>query len=1365
MRRFWPDALILLGLLLAPLLVFLPVTLGGQTLIPADNLYQYEPWATHRAAQGVPDIPENALVSDLIFQNYQWKQFIRESIAEGEIPLWQPNQFAGSPFLATGQHAALYPFSIIYYVLPLHTAYGWFTVSQLWLAGVFMFFFVRGIGLGRGAGLVAGLTYQLSAFMLVGAVHPMIQSVAAWLPLILLMLEWIIAGRPAWPGARGIFGLLPWALIGGGALGMAFLAGHIEITYYTLIIMALYAALRLVAAWLQKADRLNSLLQRGVLLLVLVALGFGLGAAQFIPFLEVADDSFRTERSTLDEVQGFALPPRHIAKWLIPDIYGNPTHYTYFDVFEWETREHAWQRAEADGRITRILSTDYGIKNYVEGGVYAGLLPLLLAVIGLGAAWLGKRPQAPPYRLILVILGILALLFAFGTPFYAVLYYLFPGVDQLHTPFRWAYLITFVVAVLAAFGVEALVQREPPGRLNGFIKRTGELGIALGGLTLVGLLVSRVLYDAVFGAFVERVYNSLAGAANAFPNAEAFYSYQFGNVAIFGAVLLLSGLAIRLSRRDWHARGIPVWLGLGVAVLFADLWLATGDFNPSVDPNWLEFTPPAVAWLQAEQATSQADGAGPFRIQAYDWGERPLIANTGWRYGLQDVRGYDSLFSLQYARYMERIAPQTGLDFNRIHPVFYDQPAQLLAPEYDRLNVRYFVTDWIIRPQEEFGVDDLSAVNLALAAEFAGVRIYENLDAWPRAYALPPEGISQAGEFARADADPTPARVAEYGGSTVITEIEMAAPGWLILSDTYAPGWRAFVRPLDNPDADEREIEVQRVGGNFRAVALDAGDWSVRWDYSPQSFQLGAFTSFITGMLMIFLALVWGWRTFISAAAEEDAARRVVKNSVAPIALNLFNRGIDFAFAFIMLRILGPADAGIYYYAIVIFGWFDILTNFGLNTFLTREVARDPSSAGRYLANTTALRLGLALLGLPLLGGFLFLRNQTVSPGLDETAMIAILLLYIGLIPNSISTGLSALFYAFEKAEYPAALATVSTLFKVSLGLGALLLGWGVIGLAGVSIITNLVTMLLMTGLALPLIRGTGRIALGGIAVLSAPLMLSMLYESFPLMLNHFLATIFFKIDIVLMEPISGVEVVGVYSTAYKWLDALNIIPAFFTMALLPLLSRQAHEDHAALRRNYAFGFKALVMVALPVAVATTFMAPGLIGFLGGPAFLPDGGIALQIMIWSIPLGWINSLTQYVLIALDRQRQITLAFIVAVGFNIITNLIFIPQYGFRAAAVTTIFSEAILLVGFYWLLRRDVGAIDYIGALWRPILASGVMLGVLVVVWPMAPILALGIAMLLYPVLLAGLKPLTAEENARLGRILPGRLQRWFARV
>src|SRR3990172_8164472 len=105
-RKVFPDMLIVAGLLLLQLLFFAPVTLGGRTQIPADNLYQYEPWRSARAAVGVPEIPHNALLSDLLLENFQWKSFVRQSMSSGEIPLWQPEQFAGTPFLAAGQHSA-----------------------------------------------------------------------------------------------------------------------------------------------------------------------------------------------------------------------------------------------------------------------------------------------------------------------------------------------------------------------------------------------------------------------------------------------------------------------------------------------------------------------------------------------------------------------------------------------------------------------------------------------------------------------------------------------------------------------------------------------------------------------------------------------------------------------------------------------------------------------------------------------------------------------------------------------------------------------------------------------------------------------------------------------------------------------------------------------------------------------------------------------------------------------------------------------------------------------------------------------------------------------------------------------------------
>ncbi|MBE0691214.1 MAG: flippase, partial [Anaerolineae bacterium] len=433
-----------------------------------------------------------------------------------------------------------------------------------------------------------------------------------------------------------------------------------------------------------------------------------------------------------------------------------------------------------------------------------------------------------------------------------------------------------------------------------------------------------------------------------------------------------------------------------------------------------------------------------------------------------------------------------------------------------------------------------------------------------------------------------------------------------------------------------------------------------------------------------------------------------------------------------------------------------------LNLFVMREAARDRSQTRRLFINTSALRLILALVGVPLLIAFLGARQATGSEPLAANAILAIVLLYVGLAPNSLSTGLTAVYYAHEKAEIPAAVATVSTMCKAVFGLAALLLGYGFVGLAAASILTNLITVAILWWNARDLLAPEPAPPAQDTAprALDFALMRSMIGQSYPLMLNHFLASIFFKIDVILIEVMHNATMVGQYSQAYKWVEAINIIPSFFTMALLPVMSRQTREDHAAFRRTYALAVKLLVMVSLPLAVFFTVSAEFLTGVLAGPQFLPEGAIALQLMIWSIPIGWINSLTQYALIALDLQRLITRAFVIGVTFNLVANFIFIPQYGFQAAAITTIFSELALLIPFAVLMQRSIGKIDWLDLVWRPLVATGAMLTVIVLGWTFAPLAALAVGVGVYLGVLVALRPLSADERARLAPLLPARLRR-----
>ncbi len=1436
-RRRLPDIWILLLLLALPLVMFWQQTIGGRTLLPTENLYQYEPYATYREVVKAPDVPHNALLSDLVLQNMQWKEFIRQSIAAREIPLWNPHQFAGVPFLAAGQQSALYPFSIIYYILPLTAAYGWFTVVQLWLAGGLMYAFMRGLGVGRAGGALAGVVYQLNGFFIAHAVFPMIVGAAVWMPLILLMIEFVIRQKPLF----GRPSSLPWAALGAAALGCSVLAGHIEITYYTLLIAAYYAAARLAWLWWKTpahgtggrlpSSRWKHIVQRAGWLAAMMALGLGLGAVQFVPLFEVASMNYREGSASLDQVLGWAHPFRDLVQFALPNFYGSPAHHQYFDVFSMQTVPAT---VNALGQPTNTI--DWGIKNYVEGALYLGILPLALAVFALVAGRTSppnplpvhregeergvdddSRQDTGPYRLIFALLALVALTFMFGLPTYAALYYTLPGFSQLHSPFRWIFAVTLSVAVLAGFGLDALSKGASlQQQIQKWARRFGWVLVVMGAGVLAALLLSRLFYAQV-EPLIDRIFQSLAGATSAYANARMFYSYQFTNVLTFGVMALASGGLFLWAGRSphplapspWGRRGEIGESGVGVGARYSaslqwfavglvtlDLMIASWGFNPASDPALLDFTPPAIQWLQQKRQTD-----GPFRYITLDDPAKPPLfnANMTWRYGLDDVRGYESIILKQYVDFMQQLAPQTQLEFNRIAPLYTAYPpeynfnyvealkSQLLA----LLNVRYIITHKTTTLPSELTTSSdphRFPASYALVYEDEAVRIWEHGYA-PRAWV----------------AHQRPSLDGYYGigfdvtwgsdtGREKILHVNLYAgeDSWLVVSETYVPGWRAFVRPRGGDDSTEAPLEVERVLDNFQGVnlspaaleaafrsvrdgwpeaqqtALDNRQVTVRLVYSPASFQVGLFGSFISGVVLVFMAGVWAWRLVVVPDAKASGAAVVAKNSLAPILLNLFNRGIDFGFAFIMLRILGPEGAGIYYYAAFIFGWFDIFTNFGLNVFLTREVSRDRSQAWRLLFNTSVLRLLLMGVGIGLLAAFLAARQSL--PGSDPLtgeAVAAIILLYIGLLPNSLSTGLSALFYAFEKAEVPAAITTVATINKAVFGVAALILGFGVVGLAGVSIVTNFVTLAVMLWNARGLIALTPRQdeaavhSDGGRSFRpDFKLVRGMVGESWPLMLNHFLATIFFQIDVVIIQAIHGDEMVGQYSVAYKWVAALNVIPAFFTMALLPVMSRQAKEDRNALRRSYRLAIKLLVFTALPLAVIFTFLAYILTGILGGAQYLPDGAIATQLMIWSIPIGWINSLTQYVLIALDLQRRITGAFILAVTFNIVANLIFVPQYGYRAAALATIASEAVLLIPFALLLRSGFGAPGWLGMLWKPLAATGVMLAVFLVGWTVQPALTLLAGVLVYPTTLLALRPLDADEWARLRPLIPARLRR-----
>ena len=360
----------------------------------------------------------------------------------------------------------------------------------------------------------------------------------------------------------------------------------------------------------------------------------------------------------------------------------------------------------------------------------------------------------------------------------------------------------------------------------------------------------------------------------------------------------------------------------------------------------------------------------------------------------------------------------------------------------------------------------------------------------------------------------------------------------------------------------------------------------------------------------------------------------------------------------------------------------------------------------------------------------------------------------------------SSMFFAFEKMEYPAGLTNAVALLKVTLGALVLLLGWGFVGLAAVALVVNIIQMLWLWSLVrVTLLKPQWK--------WDWALQRWMMRVSGPLMINHLLATIFWRIDVWILRPLAGAAAVGLYSIGLKYLDGLNIIPSVSTMAIFPLMSRLARKESDGLLRSYTLSLRLLTILSLPIAMAVTFLARPLVYIVGGAQYLDVPGtftifgqtipymggadLAFQVIIWSIPIGFVNSVTQYVLIAVNQQHYLTRAFILGVVFNVVGNLILIPRLGYVGAAIATILSEFSLLFPFSYGVRRYVGRVPWGRVYGPPGLAVALMgasiyalLGTGLNVW-----LAVGVGLLVYAAGLFVTGALKGEDMAIVLRALP----------
>jgi uncharacterized membrane protein YfhO len=356
------------------------------------------------------------LWEDVIQLEYPYRYFTRMAFFQFEFPHWNPFTFGGMPFFATGA-GVFYPFSAILSLLPVGDAAFWrliqaVIVLHILIAGITMFVYLRFKGRSDTASLFGAVAFMFSGYMITHIIHLSIIGIAAWLPLLLLLLE------------RGIRENKPkYAVIGGLILGAVMQMGHAQVMFYTIIFLLAYSAFFI----FQSKDQLVKRIAVTSYFFVIAA---GLCLVQYLPVFEASGQTSRIEY-TIKEASEGSLQFVQLLTAFLPKLFGA---YTGNDSIPRFWLEDAFR---------------HGYWNYWETSFYFGISTLILSLL------LFRKIKTDRSLILTSALTLVSFVVALGGNFfvYKLLFSMgIPGFNSFrHTPrilFVWIFLFPMMAAAV-----------------------------------------------------------------------------------------------------------------------------------------------------------------------------------------------------------------------------------------------------------------------------------------------------------------------------------------------------------------------------------------------------------------------------------------------------------------------------------------------------------------------------------------------------------------------------------------------------------------------------------------------------------------------------------------------------------------------------------------------------------------------------------------------------------------------------------------------------------------------------------------------------------------------------------------------------
>jgi membrane protein YfhO len=752
------------------------------------------------------------LITDPVNAHFPLHRMIKDSLGKMKIPLWDNSLFCGIPVAPGTFSRYLNPLVLsVLLVFPLPLAHDVLLCMYLLTTGIFTYLYLRKMGLHDLPSLIGAVSWMFNGYAMVWFEFEVIQMLALSLPAMLYFFE-------IWIRRRNPISLLLFTMAG----AVSITSGFAHVLMYQFLFVSTYMVFRYFRLR-SHGDGLKRFTKKEILSVGFAVFLGGLLSMDFLlSHVSLTNDSQRRGYSFKELYHETGqLPAGYMATLLFPDFYGSPAQPMMF--------------------TPNVRGGNQSYNNYNELCVYAGVLTLFLALAAM--PYLLKLPDIAFFGSALLV----SLAMAMGSILYYPLMRFFPGLNMT-TPTRVLYIFGFTISVLAAFGAQALI--SPPCGKRGWIFSLWLILVAVG----VGMFYFSQTDTGIRWATGHLDPDAVKGNFHFFRQHFSLDSPILRKpMLLFAAAFLLMTLVLFSDKACLK----QVFLFAGLTILAFDLISFAKFYNNVSDRNMAYPSTAGIRYLQKDPAK--------FRIAAYG----PFLHNTFSLFRIPDIGGYSSLYPKRYGEYLH--VAQYG---NR-QPVpdrfsRWVDLRRVGTPLLDLINTKYI----LVPPRMKV---TYPALDLVYDKE---IRIYRNKNAFPRVFAAhsylvcedpaaalaalassdrdslrkrvilesePPDGFPMDNAAAQKPFLPA-IRIAAYEQDRIEIDVDADRNAFLIVSDSYHPGWRVTV--------DGREKTVLRANYIMRAVPFAAGRHRIVFYFRPPMIMTGIIVTAL-GWLGTIACVTW----------------------------------------------------------------------------------------------------------------------------------------------------------------------------------------------------------------------------------------------------------------------------------------------------------------------------------------------------------------------------------------------------------------------------------------------------------------------------------------------------------------------------